>query len=43
VPRYDEWKDPPEEGSTPDWLWLAAGVAGAVAVPLLLMWLSRTP
>jgi hypothetical protein len=43
VPRYDEWKDPPEESSTPNWLWLAAGVAGAVAVPLLLRWLSKNP
>ena len=35
VPRYEEWKDPPEEGSALDWLWLAVGVAGAIAVPLL--------
>jgi len=37
VPHYDEWKDPPEEGSALDWLWLAVGVAGAIAVPLLFM------
>jgi hypothetical protein len=43
VPRYDEWKDPPEESSKPNWLWLVAGVTGAVAVPLLLKtWLSKT-
>jgi hypothetical protein len=42
VPRYEEWRDPPEEGSAPSWLWLVAGVAGAVAVPLLLkLWLKN--
>jgi hypothetical protein len=41
VPRYEEWVDPPEEGSAPNWLWLVAGVAGAIAVPLLLAWLKK--
>ncbi len=42
IPRYEEWRDPPEEGSKPNWLWLVAGVAGAIAVPLLLkMWFKN--
>jgi len=40
VPRYEEWKDPPED-STLDWLWLAVGVAGAIALPLLYAALKR--
>jgi len=41
APRYDEWKDPPEEGSALDWLWLAVGVAGAIAVSLLSIMLKK--
>lgn len=41
VPHYEEWKDPPEEGSAPDWLWLAVGIAGAIAIPLLSIMLKR--
>jgi superfamily I DNA/RNA helicase len=40
VPHYEEWKDPPED-STLDWLWLAVGVAGAIAFPLLYAALKR--
>jgi hypothetical protein len=41
LPRYEEWKDPPEEGSTMGWLWLAVGVAGAIAVSLLSIMLKK--
>jgi len=41
VPHYEEWKDPPEEGSAPDWLWLAVGIAGAIAIPLLSIMLKK--
>jgi hypothetical protein len=40
VPYYEEWKDPPED-STLDWLWLAVGVASAIALPLLYAMLKR--
>lgn len=40
VPHYEEWKDPPED-STLDWLWLAVGVASAIAFPLLYAALKR--